>query len=171
MLANVLGYQAVWFASVGGAAAGTPWPGLLASAAFVLATLCWGGRWRADLRTLAIAVPLGFGMDSLFAAFGWLAYEPAGPWAYAAPAWIAAIWLGFAMTLNHSLAFLRRRLGLAAVFGLAGAPLAYWSAGRAFGVLAFADPAVMLAVGAAWMLVLPAIFALDARPPRRAAWA
>ena len=163
LLANVLGYQCVWFACVGGAAAGRPELGLLASACFTVATLGLGGRWRADLRTAAVALPLGFAMDSAFAAAGWLAYASPGPWPFAAPAWIAAIWLAFAMTLNHSLGFLRGHAIAASLLGLAGAPLAYWSASRAFGVLGFAEPmvAVLLGVGMAWALLLPAILKLD----------
>lgn len=170
-LANVLGYQLVWFACVAGAAAGRPWPGWLASALFTLVTLRLGGCWRSDLRTLVVAVPLGFGTDSLFAAGGWLAYAPAGPWPFAAPAWIGAIWFAFAMTLNHSLAFLRTRPTLSAVLGLVGAPLAYLGASRGFGVLAIATPvpAVLLSLGVAWAVLLPSIFAIDRRRPWRTA--
>ena len=171
VLANVLGYQGVWFACVGGAAAGRPELGILAAACFTLATLALAGRWRADLRTVAIALPLGFAMDSAFAAAGWLAYAAPGPWPFAAPAWIAAIWLAFAMTLNHSLGFLRGHPIAAAVLGFAGAPLAYWSASRAFGVLGFAEPtvAVLLGVGIAWAMLLPAILKLDLPRLRRGA--
>lgn len=171
LIANVLGYQCVWFACVGAAAAGRPLLGIAASLAFTLATLALGGRWRADLRTVAIALPLGFAMDSAFAAAGWLAYAAPGPWPFAAPAWIAAIWLAFAMTLNHSMGFLRRHALAASLLGLAGAPLAYWGASRGFGVLGFAEPVVdsLLAVGLAWALLLPVILRLDApRPPREA---
>ena len=170
LAANALGYQAVWFACVAGAAQGRVWPGVAASLVFTAATLLLGGRWRADARMIAIAVPLGLGMDSLFAMAGWLAYHPAGPLPFAAPAWIAAIWLAFAMTLNHSLAFLRRHRGAAAGLAAAAAPAAYWGASRGFGVLDFAAPAlaVTLAVGAAWALLLPAILALETRLARPA---
>jgi hypothetical protein len=171
LLANVLGYQCVWFACVGGAAAGRPLLGIAASLAFTLATLALGGRWRADLRTVAIALPLGFVMDSAFAAAGWLAYAAPGPWPSAAPAWIAAIWLAFAMTLNHSLGFLRGHAVAASLLGLAGAPLAYWSASRGFGVLGFAQPVfgVLLAIGAAWALLLPAMLRIAAPSEAREA--
>lgn len=169
LVANVLGYQCVWFACVGGAASGRPALGILASAGFTLATLALGGRWRADLHTLAVALPLGFAMDCAFAAAGWLAYAAPGPWPFAAPAWIAAIWGAFAMTLNHSLGFLRGRAIAASLLGLAGAPLAYWTASRGFGVLGFAEPmpAVLLGVGIAWAMLLPAIFRLDLPRLRR----
>ena len=162
-LANALGYQAVWFACVAGAAAGQVWWGLVGSVLFSAATLVLGGRARADLGTLLVLLPLGLGLDSLFAAAQWTRYEPSGPWPSAAPAWIAAIWLSFGMTLNHSLAFLRQRPYLASLLGLLGAPLAYWGASRGFGVIQFAQPvaAVLLALGLGWALLLPLVFRLD----------
>lgn len=168
ILANALGYQAVWWACVAGASLGQPGPGMVASAAFVLATLAFGGRLREDLRMLLIAAPLGIGMDSAFAAAGWLVYGEPGPFPQFAPSWIAAMWMSFAMTLNHSLRFLRGKVLPAAAFGLLGGPLAYWAAARAFGVLAFADPAmlVLLAVGLAWAVLMPAVMSLAARKPR-----
>lgn len=167
MIANVLGYQAVWFACVGGAASGRVWPGVAAALAFAIATLALGGRRADDLRTLAFVLPLGFVVDSSLVASGWISYSPSGPAASLAPAWIAAIWLAFAFTLNHSLAFLRPHRALSAVLGLAGGPLAYWGASRAFGVIEFAQPALttLLVVGLCWAALLPLLFALD-RPTR-----
>lgn len=167
MIANVLGYQAVWLACVGGAASGRVWPGVVAALAFAIATLALGGRRADDLRTLAFVLPLGFVVDSSLVASGWISYSPSGPAASLAPAWIAAIWLAFAFTLNHSLAFLRPHRALSAVLGLAGGPLAYWGASRAFGVIEFAQPALttLLVVGLCWAALLPLLFALD-RPTR-----
>lgn len=166
-IANALAFQGVWFACVGGASLGLAWPGLLAALVFGAVTMAIGGCWRADLRTLAIALPLGLGVDCGFAALGWLDYASAERWPLAAPPWIAALWVGFAMTLNHSLAFLRHAPRLAALLGLVGAPVAYWSAARGFEVVSLAEPAsaIMLALGLAWAALLPLVFRLDARLP------
>lgn len=163
-LANVVGYQLVWFACVAGASAGLAWPGVVASLLFSAATLMFAGRRNADLRTLAIAVPLGFGLDSMLVASGLIAYSPPGPATALAPVWIGAIWLSFAMTLNHSLAFLRPRRAVSALLGLVGGPFAYWSASRAFGVIEFAEPVTtVVALGLGWAALLPLVFTLDAR--------
>ena len=166
-LANVFGYQGVWLACVAGASAGLVWPGVVASLAFAAATLIFAGQRSADLRTLAIAAPLGFGLDSLLVSAGWLTYSPAGPASVLAPVWIGAIWLSFALTLNHSLAFLRPHRAVSALLGLAGGPFAYWSASKAFGVIEFAQPAgtTMLVVGLCWAALLPLVFSLDSRRP------
>ncbi len=167
MLANVLGYQAVWFVCVGGASSGLAWPGIIASLVFAIATLAFAGRPAADLRTLAFVLPLGFMIDSLLVASGWISYAPAGPSQFLAPAWIAAIWLAFAFTLNHSLAFLRPHRALSALLGLAGGPLAYWGASTAFGVIELAQPAPMTlaVVGLCWAVLLPLVFALGGHAP------
>lgn len=172
---NAVGSQLVWVIAVAGAGAQLAWPGPLASALFVLATLRFGGQARADLRTLAIALPLGFGLDSLFSASGWLVYAQPLPWpmAWAAPLWIWALWAAFSMTINHSLSLLRGRPALSALLGVVGGPLAYWSAAGAFGAVDFARPVpvVLGALALGWGLALPLLVHLNARwsPARGAA--
>ena len=160
---NVVGFQLVWLASIGGAGAGHAWAGPAAAAVFVAATLAFGGRRRDDLRMLMIALPLGFVLDSAFAASGWLQYAQAWPWPALAPVWIWSLWAGFALTLNHSMAFLQDRPAAAAVFGLFGGPFAYWTAASAFDAVQFAAPTawVLAALALGWAVMLPLLFALD----------
>lgn len=164
-VANVVGYQAVWLASVAGAGIGLAWAGPVVALAFVVATLAFGGKRAQDLRLLAVALPLGILLDTAFAASGWLRYAEPWPWTWAAPAWIWSLWAGFAMTLNHSMAFLRERPLAAALLGLFGGPLAYWAAAGAFDAVSFGAPVawVMGALAVGWAVVMPALFALDSR--------
>jgi len=163
--ANVVGYQAVWLATIAGAGAGLLWAGPLAATLFVAATLAFGGKRTQDLRLMAVALPLGILMDTAFAASGWLRYAEPWPWTWAAPVWIWSLWAGFAMTLNHSMAFLRERPLASALLGLFGGPLAYWAAAGAFDAVSFGAPVawVMGALALGWAVVLPALFALDTR--------
>ncbi len=162
---NVIGFQAVWMASIVGAGQGLAWTGPLAAVLFVAAMLAFGGKRRQDLRMLAIALPLGFVLDSAFAASGWLLYAEPFPWVFAAPVWIWSLWAGFALTLNHSMGFLRERPWAAAAFGLVGGPLAYWTAAGAFDAVSFGAPVlwVMAALALGWAAALPLLFALDQR--------
>lgn len=166
---NLLGYQAVWFAAVAGAGRGLPWVGPVAALAFTAVTLALGGQRAADLRSLALALPIGFLLDSAFAASGWLQYAQAWPWAGAAPVWIWALWVGFALTFNHSLRYLGTRPGLAALLGLLGGPLSYWMAASSFDAVEFgvAPGRVMIALGLAWAATLPALLVVNRRlvPP------
>jgi len=175
-LANAIGYQLVWLACVAGAGAGWAWPGLAASIIFVGITLAQGGRRRDDLRLLALALVTGLVLDSAFAASGWMKYAAAWPSADAAPVWILALWASFALTLNHSLSFLRDRPGLSAALGSVGGPLAYASAAAGFEAVHFGVPMawVMVALAIGWACALPLIFRIDGfflRPPSRPGFA
>lgn len=163
---NVIGFQTVWFASVAGAGSGQLWSGPLACLLFVLVVLGFGGKRREDLHALAWVLPLGIAVDSVFAASGWLVYALPWPSALLAPIWIIALWVGFILTLNHSLAFLRARPWWASLFGLIGGPLAYAASDSVFGAVEFgvAPMLALAAVGLAWALVLPAAFALTRSP-------
>jgi len=171
---NVVGFQCVWLASIAGAGKGLAWAGPVAAVLFVAAMLALGGKARQDLRMLAIALPVGFLLDGAFAASGWLLYAQPVPWVSAAPVWIWSLWAGFALTLNHSMDFLRARPWASAVFGLVGGPLAYWTAASAFDAVSFGVPVAwaMAALAVGWAVVLPLLYGLDrrmvAQGPRKA---
>ena len=175
LIANVLGFQAVWFASVIGAANGLPWAGPLAIAAYAAVHFRWTPDRRGDLRMLAIALAMGIVADSLLAASGVLAFASPWPWTFAAPVWILAMWAGFALTLNHSMGFLRDRWMAAAAFGAAGGPLAYWGAARGFDAVDFGLglPVALVALAVTWGVAMPALYALhrlaQPRPDREVA--
>ncbi|HOZ04097.1 MAG TPA: DUF2878 domain-containing protein [Arenimonas sp.] len=164
-IANALGYQLVWFATLFSASKGNFWLGFISSLIFSSLMFCFGGKARQDSRIVVIGLVLGIAIDSMFAASGWIQY--AMPWSVIgfAPLWIIALWLSFSFTLNHSMAFLRKNYAVAAVFGFIGGPLAYWCADRVFDVISYGTKTalVMLGLGICWGLVIPAIFYIDKR--------
>jgi hypothetical protein len=161
---NAIAYQTTWLAAIGGAAAGWWWLGPLALLLFAAWQLPRSTQRRADLWLLACAALLGFAVDSLFAQTGLLSYASAVPWAHWAPAWIVALWASFALTLNHSLAWLKQHLQIAALLGALGAPLAYTAAARS-GALAFppSATATLLLLAATWAALAPALSVLATR--------
>lgn len=164
-IANALGYQVVWFATMLGASNGQFWFGFLTSVSFAILVLCFGGNARQDVRIVLIGLILGVSTDSLFAASGWIQYTMPWPIIGFAPLWIIALWLSFSLTLNHSMAFLRRSYTHAMIFGLIGGPLAYWCADRLFNVIEYGTEItfVMIGLGLSWGFVIPAIFYIDKR--------
>ena len=154
--ANLIGYQAVWFANVAAAAHGRPWIGVGIALCFVLAQWAASPYKAADARLALLAMLAGAAIDGALAATGAIAYASPSP-ALGAPLWILAMWAAFALTANHSLGFLRSRPALAASLGAIAAPLAYLGAERGFSAVALAAPAwrplLMLACG--WALALP----------------
>lgn len=155
-LLNALGYQGVWFASVAGAGRGLFWIGPLCAMAFACVVLATSDRPRADARLVVLALAIGAAIDSTWIALGWLEFNAAWPSAAFAPAWILGLWLSLALTLDHSLVFLRDRLWLAAALGAVGGPLAYWAASRS-GAVRLDAPLVMVlsGLGLAWALLFP----------------
>jgi hypothetical protein len=165
---NIAFYQATWFAAVIGAARGWWWAGPALLTVFAIWQLATSAQRRADIELMAIAAIVGFIVDSVFVRCGLLQYATAVPFATLAPAWIVALWMSFALTLNHSLAYMKTHLPLAAVLGAVGAPLAYLAASRGWHAILFtASPALALGVLAAvWAIVTPSLFWLADRRTR-----
>lgn len=158
-LVNFVAFQAVWFAAVVGASYGLWWPGPIAAILFAAAHLLSPMRVRGDGFLIVVALLLGVVIDSAFAVSGALSYAAPFPSAQFAPLWILALWVGFALTLNHSLAYLAHRPLVATISGAIVGPISYWSAGRAFDAVTLGDPLwrTVLALSFGWavaMLVL-----------------
>jgi hypothetical protein len=156
-LLNAIGYQLVWLVSIVGAARGSALAGPIVALVFIALVLAFGGQRQADLRLIPLALLVGLLAESAWIAIGWLHYETPWPLAWLAPAWMIGIWLSFALTLNHSLAFLKHRHALAALLGAIGGPLAYWSAARGFGAVHFdaSIATVLIGVGIGWACIFP----------------
>ena len=161
---NLIGYQAVWFASVIAAANGRSWLGAAVAFVFVVGQLIASSNRTGDIRLVAVALLFGVAIDGALASSGWLRYASSHP-ALIAPIWILSMWAAFAMTLNHSLAFLQQRSLWAVALGLLGGPLAYVGASRGFGVLEFQPPGwrALAALAFAWAIALPALAQLAHR--------
>lgn len=161
LLANVVGFQLVWMAAVGGAARGWWWLGPLALLLFAAIQLRLSEQRSSDLRLLALCAVFGFLLDSSWVWLGLMQFSTPWPWTQAAPAWIVAMWCGFALTLNHSMSSLQQRLWLGALLGLFGGPLAYLAAERAWQAVQLQSGWMPhLALGLAWAVVTPVLLRL-----------
>ena len=75
-----------------------------------------------------------------------------------APSWILALWLGFALTVNHSLGWLQEKPWLAALLAALFAPVSYL-AGERLGAVTVANPSGLLLVSVAWCALFYGVFA------------
>jgi len=174
---NMAFYQATWLAAVAGAGAGLWWPGVAVFVVFAAWQFAVSDWRRADACLIVGVGALGFAMDSLFAQLELIRFATALPWPTLEPVWMTMLWTSFALSLNHSLAFLQRRAPLGALLGATAAPFAYWAAVRGWHALSFgANPLLSTAVIAiTWALLVPTLAAvalrlrvLDAAPLRPA---
>ena len=127
---NVVLFQAAWFAAVLGAARGMLWLGPLAMIPTLAIHLALQEDRRGEVKLLLAAGLLGFIFDTAFVAGGvFTPLQHLFPRPFSPP-WMICLWLNFAATLNVSMAWLRGRYLLAALFGAIGGPLAYYSGAK-----------------------------------------
>ena len=163
ILANFAFFQACWLVCVMGGAAGRPWLGVAMVALVVTLHLRWATRPLIELSLLLSVGAIGAVWDGLLAGFGWLVYPSGHIIQWVAPSWIIAMWVGFAMTLNVSLRWLRGRYTAAFFLGLIGGPLAFLAGARLGGVV-FPDPVIALsALAAGWSVITPSLVWLASR--------
>lgn len=155
-IVNFALFQLTWFSCVLGAARDLIWPGALTFAAMLAWQRSPAISQRGDLGLLLVAALLGLILDSLWIRLGILTFETPLPSAYVAPAWILLLWMSLALTLNHSLAWLKRRLGLAAALSALASPVSYYAGARLDALTIHVDLwKAALLLGLAWALCIP----------------
>ena len=131
LVANALAYQAVWFAAI-------LWgnPGAAAGCVIILLLLVTSEcRWD-DLKMIGFLLLMGALVDGTLQQTGFFTFRSSS---FPIPFWLLVIWAGLGMTIHHSLAWLKNKLLLAALFGGLGGPAAYW-AGTRMGAASFNWP-------------------------------
>jgi len=153
-IANALMFQLAWFVCVQGR---SDWALVATLLALIL-------HWRFAVTNprewklwLAVLL-LGFCVDTALIAVGVLHFPHAD---LMPPPWLLCIWIMFASTLLHSLAFLQRSLLLSACLGAVGGPLAYY-AGTRFGTarLGGSEWIALVVLAACWSLIMPLLMLL-----------
>lgn len=150
LIANGLAYQAIWFSAI-------LWGNSGAAVGCVIITilLATSQRKSDDIKMVAFLMFLGLLVDGTLQQVGFFTFTSPG---LPIPFWLLIIWLGLAMTINHSLAWFKDKLLLAAVFGAIGGTAAYW-AGTRMGAASFnwSLPTSLLMLAMVWSLVFPTI--------------
>jgi hypothetical protein len=161
--ANAVGFNIVWLATVLGAASGFAWAGPAALLVFATCQLSMATRPRYDVAAMAVFATAGLLIDSAWSLSGAVSYAAAGPAPHLAPLWLVTLWAAFALTIGHSLTWLRPRHALASMFGLLGGGFSYW-AGARLGAVEPAMPGWLygVGVGIGWAVALPVLIRLTA---------
>jgi len=161
-LVNILAYQFAWFACILSAAKGLPWIGTVTALLVVVWHVSSARIPKTELVLIAVAGVIGLSWESLLVQTGWIAY-PSGNMIHGlAPHWIVALWLVFATTFNVSLKWFKKHLGVMALFGFIGGPLAFY-AGSALGALTLTSERGLAAIAVGWSLLMPILMLLARR--------
>lgn len=146
-------YTIGWFLLVWGGASGkTFWP--LCFAVFAMVWLLWRTPEKTrsmDFLTLLYASFFGYVLESINVKSGLVSYQGFF--------WILALYPLFALTLNHTLSFLKRSMVLASILGGVGGLLSY-RAGEALHAVQVNGLGGWIFLGMAWALFVPGMFIL-----------
>ncbi len=156
ILVNLLGFFWCWLALILGAFHDLVVPALGLLGCWTALHLFYSRTRMADLRLIALACLIGPLVDAALLAGHWIEYAAHRADNPLAPLWLFGCWANFALTLNHSTAWMRGRPWMAALFGAVSGPVSYL-AGAALGAIELAGPAwvplLVLALG--WAVVMP----------------
>jgi len=163
LIANVILFNAGWFACILGAASGLPWLGPAVVAPLALG---WLAHHRFEPRVAALyalAFPVGYAFDHATMAAGALAFPVRAALVTPVPLWMPAMWVNFATMLPLALRFLKGRYGLAALFGALGGPAAYY-AGMNLGAVELPEPLPrsLVIIAVEWAVATPLLVFLHA---------
>jgi hypothetical protein len=125
-LINLAFFQAIWFATVIGAADDVLWYGLLGLLGFLTIHPFISLTAKTDFQLAGIAVLLGLITETVIVRTHILEYSYNMPFPRLAPAWILILWANMALTINGCLGWLHERYALAAILGAVGGAGSYF---------------------------------------------
>jgi len=163
VLANLAVFEAAWLACVLGVAHGRPAWGTAALVAAIAWHVAISERPGAELALVAILAAIGLVAESAMVALGHVAYPAGQPVAWLAPYWMVALWGEFAITLNVTLRWLKRRLRLASALGAVFGPLSFLGGVRLGGARFVDEPAALASLAAMWACLMPLVVAVSNR--------
>jgi len=149
---NFVFFQGLWFSCVVGAGAyGLAW--LAIGALGPLAALTWFSPTRsADWLIATVALCAGLIIDNVWVGLGILSY----PVSTFAPFWIALLWVGLGLTVNHSMALFRDHTFIGSLIVGIAAPVTYL-AGERFGSVTVENLVLTPLISLAWFAVFYAL--------------
>ncbi len=157
-------YQTGWFACVLGAAWQLPWIGCGIALALIGIHFWLAADRGTEIRIAIAAAFVGFAVDSGQLWIGSFRFPHGSIVEWLPPPWMTLLWMQFATTFRYSMKWLSQRYLRASLFGLLGAPAAFF-AGERLGAIDFLAPRalhfVILAV--VWAIAVPLLIWISDR--------
>ena len=157
-------FQLVWLSTIMGVANDVPWLGAPVLALFVVAHYFLSPTAKADYLAAAIAMPIGFFIETAYIRSGLLDYKFASLGSELAPIWIVWLWANLALTMNNCLGWLHGRVALAAGAGIVAGPLTYLAGARLGAAELGTEIAPAFAAFAvSWAVLVPVLLVIASR--------
>jgi hypothetical protein len=160
---NFVLFQLGWFACILGAAHQQALWAVIGSLAYIAFHIWRSQNPKLELSLLLKVLSFGILTDSLLMYLGVLDFKGAWPSPYLSPAWMWALWLLVASTLNSSLSWLKGKPVLGVVLGAISGPLSY-EAGIRLGAANWGSGSQMLGlalISVVWAVAMPLFFYWD----------
>lgn len=154
-LINFILFQSIWFILIL-AAAHESFYGLVIGFLLILVQYWHGKLMVPDFKLILASIIIGFAHDTSLNYFKFIQYNIDFN-TYYSPFWIIGLWISFALTINHSLAWLGNKKLLQMIFGLIGGPLAY-IAGEKLGAINMINTMTLYVLALSWACITPLLF-------------
>lgn len=157
---NNLSYQIIWWVSVLGAIYNFPLAGVFVTIPLLILHFIFVAKDNREVYLLIVAALAGTAMDTVLNIFNIVDYAGTLPFArWLAPLWITSMWIGFSMTVNHSLKWLANKKLVGFLLGMIFGPLAYF-AGQKYGAVNLYEPTIVPAIilSLLWGLIIPSLY-------------
>ncbi len=154
-LINFILFQSIWFILIL-AAAHESFYGLALGLLLILVQYWHGKLMIPDFKLILASIIIGFAHDTSLNYFKFIQYNIDFN-TYYSPFWIIGLWISFALTINHSLAWLGNKKLLQMIFGLIGGPLAY-IAGEKLGAIYMINTMTLYVLALSWACITPLLF-------------
>ena len=154
-LINFVLFQVIWFVFIFSAADESS-SLLIMGVTLLLLQFLKNKQFKADGLLILIAIIIGIIHDSSLSYFNFIFYMYDFNINYS-PIWIIGLWVSFALTINHSLTWLKEKKVLQVIFGLIGGPLAYF-AGEKLGAIQLVNEHAIYILAISWAIATPVLF-------------
>jgi len=152
---NAALFQILWFAAILGSAKLMLWPSVVACTVLAIWQLHPARKHASDIMLVCVAILLGLVIDTFLLQLDLYQFTYPFPVEGISPLWIILMWIGFALTVNHSMKWLELHALLPALMGAVFAPLSYLAGLRLGAIEYFADPLVVSAwISVSWAIAL-----------------
>ena len=159
---NFVLFQVGWFIGVLGATYNQTYFALTLSIVILMVHFAIIKNRILELKLIIIAGLIGLLFDGALLNFDLIIYNDPGLPYPLTPIWIVMLWMFFAMTLNHSLAWLRQKIYISILFGALGGPLAY-IAGEKLGAITLLSTNSIIILSIGWAFITPVLLIIANR--------
>lgn len=154
---NFILFQTAWFVTIFSAAYGNPYFGVLFTLVWVIFHFSFlTNKRNKELLIICITAVMAIAFELAQVLYGFISYPEQAALITMVPLWMITLWINLSLTINHSMAWLKGRYILAALFASVAGPLTY-VAGERIGAITLHSNMSLLAISIMWLVSMPLI--------------